>query len=272
MHIKFFQKYLIPRVGLSDLKESLLNSKFAIYLGWLDVKQRYRRSKIGQFWITISMATTITMIGVVFSRVLNSPFESYLPYISLGIIVWSYMLSTVSDSCSAFIDYRSIILERPLPLFFHVIRVLSKNTIVFAHNLVVIPAVLIACRADVNLHALLFVPGIVILVIFLASLSLMFAMVCARFRDLMQIINSVMQVIFYITPIIWMPSQVNGGHVDLLISLNPFYYMIQMTRSPIIDRSFDLNCFVVAFMVAVICWLTTILFFNKYRNRIPYWV
>ena len=60
-------------------------------LGWNDIRQRYRRSVLGPFWITISMAVFITLLGVIYSHIFKIELKTYLPYLSLGYIIWGFI-------------------------------------------------------------------------------------------------------------------------------------------------------------------------------------
>jgi ABC-type polysaccharide/polyol phosphate export permease len=258
--------------GLADIGLTLQKIDLAVYLGWLDVKQRYRRSKVGPFWITISMAVTILMIGLVFSQVLKSDITTYLPYLAIGIIVWNFVLATVTDSCNAFIDFRQVILERPLPLFFHIIRIVSKNTIIFAHNLVIVPILFLVLHIPIGLDAIYSVFGIVLLLTTLSWVALLLAIVCTRYRDLLQVIVSLMQVVFYFTPVIWMADQIPERYSALILKYNPFYYLLELVRGPLLSTPPSIQIWFVSFVMAVGGWVVTLFLFNKYRNRIPYWV
>jgi ABC-2 type transporter len=73
-------------------------------MGWDDIRQRYRRSVIGPFWITLSMGIFILVLGVIYSRLFHTELKSYLPYLTAGFIVWGFMSAAASESCIAFID------------------------------------------------------------------------------------------------------------------------------------------------------------------------
>ena len=67
-------------------------------LGWNDIRQRYRRSVLGPFWITISMAVFITLLGEIYSHIFKIELKTYLPYLSLGYIIWGFVATTTSES------------------------------------------------------------------------------------------------------------------------------------------------------------------------------
>ena len=71
--------------GAKDIKEGFVNISLPLFLAQADIRQRYRRSTLGPFWITISTGVMITCIGVLFSTLLKSPFKEFIPYVSDGI-------------------------------------------------------------------------------------------------------------------------------------------------------------------------------------------
>src|ERR1700682_586658 len=80
-----------------------------VIMGWDDIRQRYRRSVLGPFWITLSMGAFILLLGIIYSRLFHMELENYMPYLSVGYIVWGFMSAAINDSCIAFTDTARII-------------------------------------------------------------------------------------------------------------------------------------------------------------------
>ena len=97
---------------LTPLKKQLYLS---FILAYQDIKLRYRRSIIGPFWSTISMGVVITSVGFVFGSIFRSPMEEYLPFLAVGLIVWTFILGTISEGCNVFIDSEHMIKQLNLP-------------------------------------------------------------------------------------------------------------------------------------------------------------
>ena len=62
--------------ALEDITATFRQLRLVTVFGWQDIRQRYRRSVLGPFWITVSMAVMIAALGIVFGAVLKSPMES----------------------------------------------------------------------------------------------------------------------------------------------------------------------------------------------------
>lgn len=129
--------------GSHDILEALQGYHLAGILGWQDIRQRYRRSSLGPFWLTISMGVLIGTLSLVFGTLFNSPLTEFLPFLMVGLILWMFISTTLNEGCMGFIASEAMIKQISLPLYTHILRVLWRNLAIFAHNLVILPIVLL---------------------------------------------------------------------------------------------------------------------------------
>lgn len=241
-------------------------------LGWQDIRGRYRRSAIGPFWLSISMGVMIATIGLVFGQIFNSPMRDYLPFLAAGIIVWAFITGVINEGCMGFVEAESVIKQLPIPLFVHILRIIWRNVLVFAHNIIIFPLVLVAMGKGLSFEVLFVIPGFVLVVLCLSWVALLLAMMCTRYRDFPQIVSSVLQVVFYLTPIIWMPSLLPDRAGITLLGFNPFYHLLELIRGPLVGEvPRPISWFVVSIIV-VIGWLITLSIFARLKNRVAYWL
>lgn len=260
------------RIALSDIKRGREKLYLALMLGWQDIKQRYRRSKLGPFWLTISMGVMIGMIGIVFGQVLNTPMEEYLPFLATGLILWTCFSSAIMEGSSSFIDAQGMIRQLNLPLSIYPIRVLWRNIVIFGHNIIILPVVFLVVDKGITWYILLLIPGFAIFVWNMFWLSLLLGTFCTRFRDMPQIVNSLLQVFFYITPILWMPNALSTRSASLLVEPNPVYHLVQLVRAPILGQCPTLMNWFISILMAVLGSYLALWFFGKYKKRIAYWL
>jgi ABC-type polysaccharide/polyol phosphate export permease len=259
-------------IAWNDIKATMAKHSLVTMLGWQDVRQRYRRSALGPFWLTISMGVMIGSIGLVFGRIFGTPMSEFLPFLATGLIVWTFISSSVNEGSSAFVSAEGIIKQLPLPLFLHVLRMLWRNVIIAAHNVIIVPLVFLAVGKAPSLIIFLSIPGFLLLSVNLAWMALTVAILCTRYRDLPQIIASVLQVLFYLTPIMWMPSLMPARASGLLLNYNPLFHLIEIVRAPIIGQEPSLLNWMVAAVMAIIGWAIALIFYGRYRHRIAYWL
>ncbi len=258
--------------ALSDITAAWHKYQLAGMLGWLDIRQRYRRSALGPFWLTISMAIMITMIGVVFGQIFSAPMEEFLPFLTIGLVLWGMISAVVGESCLVFVDSGNIIRQLPLPLFLYIMRMIWRNVLIFAHNIVILPFVFWVFGREFHPAMPVAVAGFLLLIVNIGWVSLLFAVVCTRFRDFYQLIMSVLQIVFYLTPIIWMPHLIPKRSALYLLDVNPIYHLIEIVRSPLLGSYPTMLNWSVALGLAVVGWGVALVLFGHYRARIAYWL
>ena len=189
-----------------DLFDSVRMAEAWLVLGWHDIKQRYRRSVIGPFWITIATLIFLSIVTLIYSTLLRQNLRVFLPFTATGLVAWGLISACLIDGSRLFIDQSVAIKQLPLPLPFHVLRMIWQQLVIMLHNAAVIILIMVVVRHPVNWNALLALPAIVVMIINLCWISILFAIIGVRFRDVPIIVNSVVPILFLITPIFWSPG------------------------------------------------------------------
>ncbi len=258
-------------IAINDLVGGARAWEFWAMLGWGDIRQRYRRSALGPFWITISMGLLTAALGIIYGAIFNMRLADYMPYLAAGIAAWLFFSSTLLEGASAFIGAEGIIKQCAIPLSIHIYRVIWRNLIVFAHNAVVLLAVFLALGGVPLLNPLVLLAGIALVVANLFVVCLLLATLSTRFRDLPPMISSMMQLLFFVTPILFAPTQL-PERLKAIAHYNPVYHLIDVMRRPMIGEVASGASYAVAIaMLGVGCVACGVLFF-RFRPRIAYWL
>lgn len=268
--IKLMYKLFIS--GWCDIFAALKGYELAGILGMQDIRQRYRRSSLGPFWITISMGVLIGALGLVFGNLFAAPMKEFLPFLTIGLILWMLITTTLNEGCTGFTAAEAMIKQISLPLFTHMLRVLWRNLIIFVHNIVIFPLVLLIFWVPLKATALLAIVGLALLLLNLSWMSLILGVFCTRFRDVPQIISNLLQVFFYLTPIIWMPQLLPKRASILLLNANPFFHLIEIVRAPLLGTFPSALNWQVSILLALAGWGITLIFYGRFRSRIAYWL
>jgi ABC-2 type transport system permease protein/lipopolysaccharide transport system permease protein len=257
-------------VALRDISAGLWRRHVWGLLGWQDIRQRYRRSQLGAFWITLSMGIMVASLGVLYAALFRIEVSDYLPFLTLGFIIWGLISGLVTDGCTVFITSEGIIKQVDLPLSVHVYRTLWRNLIIFAHNLVIFVIVALLFAVWPGIVGLWALPGLALLCLNGVWLVIILGLVSARFRDLPQIVASVLQVAFFVTPIIWKPELIPGP--SPVLYLNPFFHFIELVRAPLLGEVPPLVSWLAVIGISAVGWAAMLVVFSQYRRRIAYWV
>jgi ABC-type polysaccharide/polyol phosphate export permease len=257
-------------LALRDLSEGAVRWWLWGLVSWWDIKQRYRGSVLGPFWLTLSTAVMIGGLGALYSRLFHVEIATYLPYLALGILGWGLISTLLGECCTAFISAEHVIKQIRMPLSVHIYRVIARNLIVYGHNMVVFVVVAILFHVPVGWSDLMVLPGLVLLIFAAFPTSLLLAALCARFRDISQVISSLLQLVFFVTPIMWRPELL-GEHIALAL-YNPFNCFLDLVRAPLLDESVSSTSWEIALATTAAVWLIAFPFFARFRARIAYWV
>ncbi|WP_018689345.1 ABC transporter permease [Ahrensia kielensis] len=260
------------KIAINDISDALKKIDIALVFGWQDVSQRYRRSRIGAFWITINMAVMIVALGIIFGTLFRMPMEEFLPQVAAGLIVWTFFMSVIMEGGASYIEASATILQVKMPFSTHIIRVLWRNLIIMAHNIIIIPFILIFFMKPMTMSVFLLPLGMIIGIVNVLWMAIFLSIVCTRFRDVPMIVQNVMQICFYATPIMWAPSILPDGMPQLLIQFNPFYHLLQVVRMPMLSETPDMVNWIVCISMAFFGWILALVFFDRYQQRITYWL
>ena len=240
-------------------------------LAWQDIRLRYRGSILGPFWLSLSMAIMIATLGIIYSTILRQPIGAYLPFLTLGLLFWTFISSVLTEGCTCFIGAETVIRQVAMPHTTHVCRTVCRNLIVLAHNAVVYVIVAWLFAVPLSGRMLLVLPALALQLVNGVWVCLLLGMICARFRDVVPIVASVIQIIFFTTPILWLPGSLGGQH-QWIIDWNPFYAIIEIARAPLLGQPASPWLWLMASAVAIAGSVATFFFFARFRARIPYWV
>jgi ABC-type polysaccharide/polyol phosphate export permease len=253
-----------------DLYAGLLAWPMWSTLGWQDIRQRYRRSVLGPVWITLSMAILIGTLGVIYGRVFHTELQDYLPFLCVGFIVWGFISSSANECCTAFTASAGIIKQSKGAFSIHVLRVVWRNFIVFAHTFVIFVPVAIIFGVKPHPAMLLVLPGLVLLFLNSIWLGLVIAILSARFYDVPQIVANLLQVVFFSTPIIWQAQSL--GDESLIAEINPIYHLVEVVRAPLLGRPPEPLSWIVTVAVLAIGFIAATALFRRVSLRIVYWI
>jgi ABC-2 type transport system permease protein len=258
------------RLALADVTDGARRYGLWGTLGLQDIRQRYRRSSIGPLWITLSMGIFIGALGLLYGKLFGNPLEEYLPYLAAGFLVWAFLSTSVLDGAKVFVNAGGTILQLNAPLSVYVYKTVWINLIIFLHNIWVYLFIALWFGISPGWAMLLVIPALLLLLLNAVWVGLLLGLVSARFRDLPIMLTSVIQLVFFLTPIIWKPEMLPDR--PLLLVGNPFYHYVEVLRAPLLGQMPSLSNIGVVLAGTISGWAVCLFFYTAYRWRIAYWV
>jgi ABC-type polysaccharide/polyol phosphate export permease len=259
-----------PMLGLRDISDGLANWRLWSMLGWNDIHQRYRRSALGPFWITISMAIFIVLLGLIYSKLFHQDIAVFLPYIAMGLITWGFISGTTTEACSVFLENTGIIRQIRLPYSIYVMRMIWRGFMVFLHTVILIIPIAIYFRMPLGLGTLLAIPGMFLVVVNQIWLSIVIGVVATRFRDITQIVATAIQISMFVTPVMWPVSAIPDAR--FIADINPFYHLIQLMRAPLLGEIAEPLSWIVVLGMCIAGYALAAVALTRASPKLVYWL
>ncbi|MER8810194.1 ABC transporter permease [Mesorhizobium australicum] len=241
---------------LRDAIRSLLLHRVWFFIGMQDVKRRYRRSFIGPLWILLNLGMYVGAIGFVYGVMFGQDLRSFLPYLMLGFVVWGLISASVVDAGTVFINAEGYIKQFSYPKQIYILRALVSTSINFAMGLLAVASVQLLLGTFDIYGWILSIPGVIMLYVALLGQTTIFSYLGVAFRDLTHALSGVLQIVFYLTPIVFPVSVLNDHGLWFIYIANPLYHLIEIIRYPILSgRPAPIYTyeFVVGYIVILYC-------------------
>ena len=258
-----------------DMTAGFSRRELWLHLGWQDIKQRYRRSVLGPIWITIATGTMAVALGGLYSKLFNLELSEHLPYVTLGLIIWNLINAAILEGADVFVANEGLIKQLPTPLSVHVYRLVWRQVLLFGHNIIIFVIIAIIFPKPWSWADLTFIPAMALIVLNCVWVALVFGILATRYRDISPLLFSLVQLLFYMTPIIWndetLRRQGAGGWAKI-IEFNPLLHYVDIVRAPLLGADQELRHWIVVLVCTVLGWIWAAFAMRQYRARGPYWV
>lgn len=242
----------------------------AIYLAWADTKARYKKSVIGPFWPTLTNVFGVLGLGLVWGHLLKQDMNTFIPQLTVGLIVWQLIAGALTDGPQTFVRHAGMVRNVSMPSWFFSVRALSKHLINLLHNVVILVGVMVYYQVPLTENTWLVLPGLLLVSLNLFWLLHGLGLVGARFRDVELLINSLVPLLFFISPVIYradrLPAALN------VVWLNPFSYMIEALRTPLLGAAPDMLTWYVLLGMLVVGGGLTWVYQRTQGKKLAFWV
>jgi len=258
------------RLAARDLREAAALWRLCWTLGMLDIRLRYRGSMLGPFWLTISTGAMVSAMGVLYSELFRISLHEYLPFLTVSLVLWGFVATLFAEACTGYTVNEAMIRAIRIPFALYAARTVLRNLLVLAHNIVVVVAVDLFVWTGPGIDGFLALPGLALWLIDAFAITILLGALCARFRDIPPIVASVVQMSFFVTPVLWKPQLV--GPYQWLLPVNPFYDLLETIRGPLLGEIPTAATWLAALGYSILLCGASWFLFARVRGRIAFWI
>ena len=235
-----------------------------------DIRSRYARSFLGISWVFLAFAGFVFVKILVFTPLSQEGGRYFAAYVAVGFFIWNYIVSCLVEGSTTFVQARNWIQGASVPLSVFVYKVIARNLILNAVNLLVVVLVFAVARPEVTWLALWSIPFAFLVVFNMIWVTFLFAVIGARFRDFEHLISTLVRIMLFLTPIFWTPEDI-GPLWDYLV-FNPFSHFLILVRAPLIDGVIPLQSLYVVCSLAAVGWICAVLTYHYGHKRVVFWL
>lgn len=258
--------------GIRDITQGIKGWRVWLLLTWYDLRSQYRRTYLGPWWITVQQVIFVVGLSLLFGVLFKQDLTTFIPYVTIGFIAFTWMTGMIQGAAGCIVANGSAIRTAPGPLSIYPLRNLATNTIQFAHDAVVIVAVIIVFQVKVSAALALVPVGLALIVVNGLAIGLWLGPVVVRYRDVGEIVNSVTRVLFFFTPIFWVTSDLSRNQLAALSGWNPLAYLLQFLRAPLLGEWPSWLTVWACLGITLVNLLAGIVHFSRTRYRLAYWL
>jgi len=258
-----------PTLDFFSLFRPITKPKIWAYLSYVDIVNQYRRTLLGPVWILLSLVIFSVAMGTVYSKVFSISFSEYVTYITTGMIAWNWAAGILVGSGMVYVSNSGLLLDHPVDKSYLIWANAMSQLIVFIHQFPVILFFYIFGLVKVNLNILYIFPSLAIVFMINVGLASVLSIVITKYRDFHKILTNLTIIIMLTTPIFWMTDIMTGAR-SLIYLMNPFYYIIEIIRDPLLGKEPSLFKYSVSILIAISSMLLGTIMHKKYSKGVVF--
>jgi lipopolysaccharide transport system permease protein len=221
-----------------DWREVWRYKELFYFFTWRDIKIKYKQTILGFLWAVLQPLLMMLIFTFFFGKVLKIPTQQ-LPYpvfVFSGLLIWNTFATGLASAANSMINNSAIIRKIYFPRLIIPVSAILVSLFDFLMALTLFVLLLLFYQQPVSLHAFWAWP-FAILVAALATLGpgSLLAALTVKFRDFRYVIPFVIQILFFISPVIYPVSMIKYEAVKYVLVASPLYAAIELFRFPLVN-------------------------------------
>ncbi len=251
--------------SLKDLSELWQYRELLYFFSWRDLKVRYKQTSIGVAWAIFQPFITMIVFTVFFGNLAKIPSDGvpYAIFVYVGLLFWQFFSSALSDTSDVLISNQAIVTKVYFPRLLLPISSVITKLVDFAIASVILVGLMVYYGYAPHLSGLLILP-LLLVISFMASVGggLILASVNVKYRDVRYALPFFIQILLFVTPVIYSSSIV--GKYSWILAINPMSGVIQSARAALLGTApINWNLIGISFLATTLLMIGGIYFFKK---------
>lgn len=262
---------MLTREGWDEIVDGLRSWRLSHLIGSAEMRRRYARSKLGQAWLVLSTAATIGALGWLWSVLWRVPLQEMLLYVGISFVLWQFVAGVLNECATAFVTNAHYFMNQHVSASTIVLSVVYRNALILLHNVPILIGLMLWLGVWPGWTLLWLVPAAVLVAMLSYWVGYLLAAICARYRDVGQVVNIAVQFGFFFTPILWRPEQA-PTEAQALLMLNPLHHLLDILRAPMMGSTSSVWTWVGIAAASLGGCAASLPLIGWLRTRVVFWI
>ena len=244
-----------------------------LFISQQDLKNRFRRSKLGILWIAIHLLVFTLGAGFIWSKVLGTDPSIFIPFLTVGFVIWNFISGSTIDGCHSFINSSQYIKQFSLPYSIFIFRTFLVNVFYFSISIAICFFVMLVFGKLSIYNIIYCLPGLLILLLYAYGIIGAMAYLGTRYRDIHHALPGIFSLLFVMTPVMYSPELLIKKGVSFIVYGNPFASLIEIIRVPLLDGHFsELTHYLISIIFGLSLIIFRVIIEKRWRRYISFWL
>lgn len=237
-----------------------------------DLQLKYRNSILGIAWSILTPIGLAIIVGSVYSIIFGNNPAEFIPLLFASINPWAFMSGTADAATVSLIGAEGYIKQTSVPCEIYPLRTTLVAFVNLCYTVLAFFAIYLFVEPDLYSPKMLMIfPGLMIIFVFAWGVANITSMINLFIRDFQPLQSIILQGFFYATPIIFPTEILDQRGFSLVYQLNPFYYMLEIVRRPMLGQKLpEYSVYMIAIVIALITFVLSIFLMEKNRDKIVF--
>jgi lipopolysaccharide transport system permease protein len=262
------QEYVLDasKRKLFDWKELWHHKELFYFFTWRDIKIKYKQTVLGFLWAVLQPLMMMVIFTLFFGRALNVPSQN-LPYpvfVFSGLLLWNTFSSGLTNSANSMVNNAQIIKKIYFPRLIIPVSSILGALLDFMMAFVLFIPLLILYKQPPSWSALWSWPlALAICLVATLGPGSLFAALNVKYRDFRYVIPFLVQVLFFLTPIIYPISMLQNPLLKYVLIASPMYAAVELFRFPLTNVPLEVNFILVSIGSGIIFLILGLIYFKR---------
>jgi lipopolysaccharide transport system permease protein len=254
------------RKSLFDWRELWRYRELFYFFTWRDIKIKYKQTVLGLMWAILQPLLMMLIFTFFFGKALNIPSQNlpYPVYVFSGLLIWNIFSSGLTNASNSMLNNATVIKKIYFPRLIIPVSSILVALFDFLMAFVLFTGILLVYRQPLNWHAIYSWPlAVIISVVATLGLGAWLAALNVKYRDFRYVIPFLIQVLFFVTPVLYPITLLKYPMLKLMLALSPMYAAVELFRYPLTGSISSITLLWVSLASGFFFLLVGVLYFKR---------